>query len=352
MVDEIKAKVTVPDLLKAKVTQPEELTGKVGSEVMLDPDVNLIRVAGQPIGHTAPVPVRLTDGAEYIDPRVIENPPALDVDLSTRASEATLGDIKAQTDKMTFDVGGALNVQNPPNLDAKLSDVKSKTDNLDAKLSDVKTDLENIKTDTDNLSSIKGQTDKLEFDASGNLKAAEQGTVTVTGAVDADVTGTVVVTNIDAKLSDIKSKTDNLDAKLSDVKTGTDYLSAIKAKTDNIPASPSQEHVAANDPHAVRLTDGSAFLDPRQVSIQELDALLRYMLQTGLFQTSVDSAGRLRVIIDVAGTATPVTISSGTVTTVSTLSAITTFPYGQAMGLDQMMYLVYQDAQRDKMTFS
>ncbi|MEM1523125.1 MAG: hypothetical protein QXU69_08865, partial [Thermofilaceae archaeon] len=53
----------------------------------------------------------------------------LDVALSTRASESTLGGIKAQTDKLTFDTSNRLYVNaavvaNPPNLDRSLLTVK------------------------------------------------------------------------------------------------------------------------------------------------------------------------------------------------------------------------------------
>ena len=88
-----------------------------------------------------------------------DNPPNLDVKLSTRASETTLSAIKSKTDKLTFDANNYLKVNlatddvglakeatlsklknalqsvgtdkvltkpdNPPNLDVKLSDVKS-----------------------------------------------------------------------------------------------------------------------------------------------------------------------------------------------------------------------------------
>ncbi|TLN15759.1 hypothetical protein FDZ71_07080 [bacterium] len=64
----------------------------------------------------------------------------------------------------------------------------------------------------------------------------------------------------------------------------------------------------------------------------------------------------MRVIIDVAGTATPVT-QSGTWTVglsagSNVIGGVTLSPYGQAMDLEQTMYLVYQNSQRDKMTFS
>jgi len=51
----------------------------------------------------------------------IQNPPNLDVLLSSRASETTLSSIKAQTDKLTFDSENRLSIQNPPNLDVALS---------------------------------------------------------------------------------------------------------------------------------------------------------------------------------------------------------------------------------------
>jgi len=45
----------------------------------------------------------------------------LDIELSTRASESTLSAIRAQTDKLVFDVNNRLAIQNPPNLDVLLS---------------------------------------------------------------------------------------------------------------------------------------------------------------------------------------------------------------------------------------
>jgi hypothetical protein len=84
----------------------------------------------------------------------------------------------------------------------------------------------------------------------------------------------------------------------------------------------------------------------------DIDVLLRTLLNTPLARLSVDSAGRLRIVIDVAGIATPVTISSGTVTTVSTLSAITTFPYGQSWELMQRANIEYDQIQRSKMVIT
>jgi hypothetical protein len=205
MVDEIKAKLTVPGLIKGTVSVPDQLAGKVTGEVMLDPDVNLIKVNGVAVSKTNPVPVEMSDGTNFVSP-------------------------------------------------AKESD--------------------------GNLEEIKTQADKLQFDASGNLKT------TVTGAVDADVTGTVSVTNIDAKLSDIKTKTDNLDAKLSDIKNKTDNLDAklsdIKSDLDKIPSSPSQEHTAPDSASSVRVSaDGTHFLAdsyPMPVALKDLDLLMRLVL--------------------------------------------------------------------------
>jgi hypothetical protein len=84
----------------------------------------------------------------------------------------------------------------------------------------------------------------------------------------------------------------------------------------------------------------------------DIDVLLRTLLNTPLARLSVDSAGRLRIVIDVAGIATPVTISSGTVTTVSTLNAITTFPYGQSWELMQRANIEYDQIQRSKMVIT
>jgi len=76
----------------------------------------------------------------------IPNPPNLDVELSTRASEVTLADVKSQLAKLSFDEAGRLAIQSPPALDvelstraseATLSAIKSKADNLDMALSEL-----------------------------------------------------------------------------------------------------------------------------------------------------------------------------------------------------------------------
>jgi hypothetical protein len=94
----------------------------------------------------------------------------LDIELSTRASESTLSAIRAQTDKLTFDVDNRLAIQNPPNLDVALSTrasestlsaIRLKTDNLDVPLS--------TRASEETLLAIKTQTDKLTFDANNRL---------------------------------------------------------------------------------------------------------------------------------------------------------------------------------------
>jgi hypothetical protein len=66
-------------------------------------------------------------GAELSD--YVKSLGNLDVLLSSRASESTLSAIKAQTDKLTFDASGYLQVNakavaNPPNLDVALSVIR------------------------------------------------------------------------------------------------------------------------------------------------------------------------------------------------------------------------------------
>jgi hypothetical protein len=61
-----------------------------------------------------------------------------------------MSSVKSQTDKLTFDAGNALKVQNPPNLDAAVSTL--------------------AKESGGNLAAIRTQTDKLQFDPQSNLK--------------------------------------------------------------------------------------------------------------------------------------------------------------------------------------
>lgn len=96
----------------------------------------------------------------------------------------------------------------------------------------------------------------------------------------------------------------------------------------------------------------------------DIDLLLKTFLGTPLARLAVDSAGRLRIVIDVAGVATPVTqsgtftvgLSAGqtlaTLTTLTTLSAITTFPYGQSWELMQRANIEYDQIQRSRMVIT
>ncbi|MEM1523122.1 MAG: hypothetical protein QXU69_08850, partial [Thermofilaceae archaeon] len=130
----------------------------------------------------------------------------LDVALSTRASESTLGGIKSQTDKLTFDASNRLFVNaavvaNPPNLDVALSTRASEStlaavrDRLPSSLTSAgnfkaavvedgvglakESTLSSIlgrldvalstRASESTLSSIKAQTDKLTFDTSNRL---------------------------------------------------------------------------------------------------------------------------------------------------------------------------------------
>jgi hypothetical protein len=93
---------------------------------------------------------------------------------------------------------------------------------------------------------------------------------------------------------------------------------------------------------AVFIVDG----DGNIVSGSVLQALHDVALTLSRF--SPDSAGRMRIIIDVAGTATPIS----TVATLSALSAITTFPYGQSWELMQRGNMEYAECQRNKFTFA
>ena len=92
------------------------------------------------------------DSYLYVNAGKVANPPNLDVALSTRASESTLSDIKSQTDKLKFDDNSYLYVNaavvaNPPNLDVAIS----------------------TRASEDTLSRIKSQTDKLTFDTDNYL---------------------------------------------------------------------------------------------------------------------------------------------------------------------------------------
>lgn len=91
------------------------------------------------------------------------------------------------------------------------------------------------------------------------------------------------------------------------------------------------------------------------VTIQDIDQLLRTLLNTPLVRLAIDAAGRMRVIIDVAGTATPVT-QSGTWNMTQTgtwiLSAGGVFPVDQRWELIQRANIEFAECQRNRMAFA
>jgi len=104
----------------------------------------------------------------------LPNPPALDVNLSTRASETTLSAIKTQTDKLTFDESNRLKVlleslPNPSNLDVALSTRAS-----ESTLSALKNALASVGTDKFRVSLV----DALPAGTNtiGNVNAIKSGT--------------------------------------------------------------------------------------------------------------------------------------------------------------------------------
>ncbi len=90
----------------------------------------------------------------------------------------------------------------------------------------------------------------------------------------------------------------------------------------------------------------------------DIDLLLKTVLGTPLARLAVDSAGRLRIIIDAAGIATPVSgtvavTKSGTWTLDSqTITAGGVFPVDQRFELMQRANIEYNECQRRKFTFS
>jgi hypothetical protein len=78
----------------------------------------------------------------------------------------------------------------------------------------------------------------------------------------------------------IKAKTDNLDVAISTrTKPADTQTVSGTVSVSSLPNSPSQEHTTAGSPASVRLSDGAAFLDPRDVS--DRAARLLGVLSTG-----------------------------------------------------------------------
>lgn len=81
------------------------------------------------------VPVKLVSSPEGL----ALLPASIEADSAGLAKDATLSGIKAQTDKLTFDANNRLAIQDPPSMDVLLSTRAS-----ESTLSGVKTNLDNI----------------------------------------------------------------------------------------------------------------------------------------------------------------------------------------------------------------
>lgn len=123
----------------------------------------------------------------------------------------------------------------------------------------------------------------------------------------------------DGNLALIKAKTDNLDVALSAIKTGT----------DRIPLSPSTE-----------------------ATLNALLVVLQHLINSPLGRLTVDSAGRLRILIDAAGTATPVTQSGTWSVAQSGTWNLGNFPVDQRWEIIQRANIEYNECQRSKFTFA
>jgi hypothetical protein len=148
----------------------------------------------------------------------------------------------------------------------------------------------------------------------------------------------------DGSLAVIKTNTDKLDILLSALRDAitaaspnnktlndlyaklVDLLTELQQKTEPTDTQPVSEVAGAN------------------IDLNDLLQILKQLAQSPLGRLAIDSTGRLRIIIDAAGVATPIS-------TVTTLSAITTFPYGQSWEMIQRSNIEYNEGQRSKFTF-
>ena len=176
----------------------------------------------------------------------------LDAALSTLATQTTLNAIKLQTDKLSFDVGNALKIQNEPNLDAAASTlaketggnlatvagkdfatqatlalIKAKTDNLDAALSTLATATGQSTTQPRNLTQIGGtlltaRDWSVDF---GKLDVALSTLAKESGGNLGTLTAKDFATQ--ATLALIKAKTDNLDVLLSTIPDVSDRAARL-----------------------------------------------------------------------------------------------------------------------------
>jgi hypothetical protein len=118
---------------EATLSAIKNALASVGTDKLRASIVDALPSGTNKIGSVDVVTLPVTKG-DWLS--VLPNPSNLDVTLSSRASESTLSGIKTQTDKLTFDASNRLAIQNPPNLDTALSNVKASIDNTNiAKIS-------------------------------------------------------------------------------------------------------------------------------------------------------------------------------------------------------------------------
>lgn len=86
--------------------------------------------------------------------------------------------------------------------------------------------------------------------------------------------------------------------------------------------------------------------DPTVIALLDIDVLLRTLLNTPLARLAIDSAGRLRIIIDAAGTSTPVTATASQ-------SGVWSAPtYSVGSEVFQRSNIEYAECQRNKFSFT
>jgi hypothetical protein len=193
-----------------------------------------------------------------VDPAVLADA-IWDEALSGHATAGTAG--KKLTDLANADLSGVATAANLATVDTVVDAIKAKTDNLPtdpASNTQVNTRLATAgytAPDNASITAIKAQTDKLAFAGIGpyDVKATLDGeTVALTAghglAVDSTVAKDATVAKAATALSNATwtdSKAANLDAAVSTRLASGSYtapdnasITAIKAKTDNLPASP------------------------------------------------------------------------------------------------------------------
>jgi hypothetical protein len=275
--DEIKAKVSVPDLMTAQVT----------GQVMLDPDVNLIKVAGQAIGPTAPVPVQVSDGSAFMTP--------------AKESGGNLEAIKAQVAKLTFDKDGNLMTSAEVTV-IPTEDINIKTDSVGlAKESGG--NLAGAKADLDAISGqLDAKTSTLAKETGGNL-------ATIAGQLDSKTS--TLAKESGGNLAAIKTDVDNLDVNLSTLaKESGGNLAAAKSDLDTLVTQTATPNIRA-------LTTSD------QVTIGDLIIALKRAIDVISHPLWWDvNLNSLKVALNVGGTL-PTYASGATLPTVTTVATVT-----------------------------